>query len=68
MIFLIFVAKPDTLESKLESMTAIQEVKDGFDAGAFVAYKVSSLLDIAMGMNISINLTYPFSMILPYFI
>ena len=49
---IVFVAKPDTLETKLETMTVIQEGKDGVEAGVFVTYKVSPLLDIAMGMNI----------------
>ena len=59
---IIFVAKPDTLETKLETMTAIQEGKDGIETGVFVTYKVSPLLDIAMGMSIrhQFNVTRPF--------
>ena len=52
------VAKSDTKETKLETMTEIQEAKDESEAGASVTYlKVSSLLDITMGMHINHQLT-----------
>ena len=63
-MFFFFTAKPYTMQMKLETMTEIQEAKDESEAGSMAIYKVSSLLDIAMGMymNHQLEMTQcPFS-------
>ena len=53
MIFIVFVAKPDTTETKLESMAEIQEAEDEGESDAFATFNVSPLWDIVMGTQIN---------------